>query len=132
LSHLLACRLRRTPSSILSAESIDSLFVGTLPEGAIDQDHNAGIYAMLRVERGLGAVDWSTALCLYQGSGQKAGWGRYPGSVGWAGAGGTEYWLDERAGIAVVMTTQVLPVFSKAVAAMKERLERAIYEELAI
>lgn len=87
---------------------------------------------MLRVERGLDAVDWSTALCLYRGKGQKAGWGRNPGSVGWAGAAGTEYWMDERAGIAVVLTTQLLPVSSKAVAAMKERLERVIYEELAV
>ena len=50
-----------------------------------------------------GEVDWTTAVALYKPfDGQRReGWGRLPGSVGWGGAAGTEYWIDPESGIAV-------------------------------
>lgn len=131
LRHLLASHTTRAPSAVLSQAAIDSLFVGTLPPGAMDHDHNAGILAMLKVHRGKAdEVDWSTGLCVFNRPGQKGGWGRWQGSVGWAGAAGTEYWIDKHAGVAVVLTTQVLPPRAAAIGRFKERVERALYEEL--
>lgn len=51
---------------------------------------------------------------------------------GWPGAGGTEYWIDPKSGVACVLTTNMLPARSPVIAEMKERLERAIYEELVL
>lgn len=50
-----------------------------------------------------GEVDWTTAVALYKplNGERREGWGRLPGSVGWGGAAGTEYWMDPESGIAV-------------------------------
>lgn len=73
------------PSPILSPSSIESIFKGTLPPGAFDRDGNEGILNLLKVDRGKGEVDWSTAVAVFLREGQKGGWGRFTGSVGWAG-----------------------------------------------
>jgi hypothetical protein len=60
-----------------------------------------------------GEVDWTTAFAIYQPKSGKRreGFGRLPGSCGWGGAAGTEYWIDREAGIAVsAESNQFLPL----------------------
>lgn len=49
----------------------------------------------------VGELDWTTGLLLYGKEGQRGGWGRNQGSVGWFGAANTMSLADPKAGIAV-------------------------------
>lgn len=53
-------------------------------------------------------TDWTTGMCLYDPKNGRryGGFGRQPGSVGWGGAAGTEYWIDPKTGIAVSIFNQ--------------------------
>jgi CubicO group peptidase (beta-lactamase class C family) len=101
-----------------------------------------------------GEVDWTTAFAIYQPKSgrRREGFGRLPGSCGWGGAAGTEYWIDREAGIAVsaesnqflpltgteennlqvTFTTQMLPGNGPVVKTAKKRIEKAVYEALGI
>ncbi|KAK8843525.1 hypothetical protein IAR55_007185 [Kwoniella newhampshirensis] len=84
---------------ILSDELVRTLFLPTLPPSARE-----GLTAMVGEmfdAKEVGELDWSTGLCLYLKEGRRGGWGRHKGSGGWLGAGGTEYWMDPEAKIAV-------------------------------
>ncbi len=92
---------------ILSDSAIHSLFSPTLPESAYESllsMYNPYL-ALTSAENMLkpGDADWSTAMAIYNPkSGRRlCGWGRLPGSVGWGGAAGTEYFIDKESGIAV-------------------------------
>ncbi|GAA6006122.1 hypothetical protein JCM10207_000530 [Rhodosporidiobolus poonsookiae] len=137
LRHLLSCRLSSSGSSTLSlsADAIASLFINTLP------DTELGHSGMLWAEK-YGAspreLGWSTGLCVFdfenkpgqQRPLKNGGRGRTTGSCGWAGAAGTEYWMDPSKGIAVVCTTQLLPTSDPAVEEFKQEVERLVYEAL--
>ena len=55
-----------------------------------------------------GELDWSTGMCVYLKKERRGGWGRRQGSCGWMGAGGTEYWIDPKSGVAVSRTCSSL------------------------
>lgn len=50
-----------------------------------------------------GEANWSTGMSVYSPKDrrQRGGFGRHAGTVGWGGAAGTQYWIDEDSGIAV-------------------------------
>ncbi|GMK53796.1 hypothetical protein CspeluHIS016_0103820 [Cutaneotrichosporon spelunceum] len=139
LCHLLQHRLSlsgratRPKTTLLSDTSLNSLFTGTLPDAALP-----GIVEMFEHYFGpeekfvLGEANWSTGMAVYAPNDgrRRAGFGRLAGSVGWGGAAGTQYWIDEAAGIAVVFTTQVLPGSGPDTKEFKDMMERAIYGAL--
>ncbi|GAA6034974.1 hypothetical protein JCM8097_002121 [Rhodosporidiobolus ruineniae] len=138
LRHLLSHHLSSSASSTLSlsADAINSLFKGTLP------DTELGHSGMALFADKYGAkpseLDWSTGLCIFtyprQSSGQRpllnGGNGRSSGSAGWAGAPGIEYWADPVRKVAVVCGTQMLPGNDVAVDEFKQEVERLVYEAL--
>ncbi|KAM0793546.1 hypothetical protein ACM66B_000983 [Microbotryomycetes sp. NB124-2] len=116
------------PCILSNRSNLESLFKGNLPPPALESIHE-----MVGPRLGShkpGDMDWSTALGIWKGSGPSRGFGRRPGSAGWAGAGGTEYWMDPEAGIAVVISTNMLPPFAECINELKADLERAVYEGL--
>ncbi|BEJ13888.1 hypothetical protein CspHIS471_0310620 [Cutaneotrichosporon sp. HIS471] len=139
LHHLLQHRLSlsgratRPETTLLSDTSLNSLFTGTLPDPALP-----AIVKMFEWTFGpeekfeLGEANWSTGMAIYAPTDgrRRAGFGRLAGSVGWGGAAGTQYWIDEAAGIAAVFTTQVLPGSGPATKSFKDAMERAIYAAL--
>jgi CubicO group peptidase (beta-lactamase class C family) len=52
------------------------------------------------------------------------------GSYTWAGIDNTQFWVDPRNGIGVVILTQVLPFYNDVSMAVLKRFERLIYEDL--
>jgi CubicO group peptidase (beta-lactamase class C family) len=52
------------------------------------------------------------------------------GSYTWAGIDNTQFWVDPRNGIGVVILTQVLPFYNDVSMAVLKRFERLIYENL--
>jgi len=52
------------------------------------------------------------------------------GSFTWAGIDNTQFWVDPRNGIGVVILTQVLPFYNDVSMAVLKRFERLIYENL--
>jgi CubicO group peptidase (beta-lactamase class C family) len=100
-------RVTPSPVKILSDDAIRSLFSPTLPESAYESLlamynpylANSAAEDMLKP----GDADWSTAMAIYKPKNgrRRGGWGRLPGSVGWGGAAGTEYFIDVESGIAV-------------------------------
>ncbi|OJJ48052.1 hypothetical protein ASPZODRAFT_166103 [Penicilliopsis zonata CBS 506.65] len=64
------------------------------------------------------------------GKERKGGWGRRPGSAGWGGAAGTDFYIDPATGIAVVFSTQLLPGSGPVVKGSKKIIERALFEAL--
>ena len=52
------------------------------------------------------------------------------GSYTWAGSDNTQFWVDPRNGIGVVILTQVLPFYNDVSMAVLKRFERLIYENL--
>lgn len=52
---------------------------------------------------------------------------RSPGSLGWAGALNTHYWVDPARDIAAVFMTQLLPFADTRFMSVYERFERAVY-----
>ncbi|GAA5875282.1 hypothetical protein JCM8547_006888 [Rhodosporidiobolus lusitaniae] len=133
LQHLLSHRLSATPSSKLnlSLETLNSLFVGTLPP---DELGHKGLG--MRLEKfGLSSaldLDWSTGMCIFEKDRTLPGGarGRSKGSAGWSGAAGTEYWIDASKGIAVVCSTHALPVLDPEIQRYKDEVERLVYEAL--
>ncbi|KLT44536.1 beta-lactamase/transpeptidase-like protein, partial [Cutaneotrichosporon oleaginosum] len=138
LQHLLQHRLSlagrapRPKTTLLSDTSLSSLFTGTLPDAAL-----SGIAKMFDFQLGgeefvPGEASWSTGMGVYapKDGRRRGGYGRLSGSVGWGGAAGTQYWIDETSGIAAVFTTQILPGSTPATKAFKDEMERAIYEAL--
>ena len=99
LRHLLKNYQTPSASAILSPESVTSLFKPTLPLGArIGLNNMVGEWYDANE---VGDLDWSTGMCLYLKKEPRGGWGRRTGSAGWAGAGGTEYFIDPATGITV-------------------------------
>jgi CubicO group peptidase (beta-lactamase class C family) len=114
LHHLLVQRLfllgqvsTRSPVTILSDESTNSLFQPSLTDSALH-----GMAAMLNrwfmqtEQEGLleaGDANWGTAVAIYTPRDRRprGGFGRRPNTIGWGGAAGTEFWIDPAAGIAV-------------------------------
>lgn len=114
LHHLLVQRLfllgqvpKKSSVTILSDESIKSLFKPSLPDSALP-----GMAAMLNRwfmqtdQEGLleaGDANWGTAVAMYtpRDGRPRGGFGRKPNTIGWGGAAGTEFWIDPSAGIAV-------------------------------
>ncbi len=113
LQHLLQHRLSlsgrasRPKTTLLSDTSLNSLFSGTLPEAGLP-----AITKMFEFQLGPetfapGEADWSTGMSVYapKDGRRRGGYGRLAGSVGWGGAAGTQYWIDEKSGIAVSSVT---------------------------
>ncbi|KAK4052897.1 hypothetical protein OIO90_004173 [Microbotryomycetes sp. JL221] len=138
LDHLLVhyLRLPTTPSNsatprpciLRDRQHLESIFKGNLPPLALESIHEA-VGNRLGSKKP-GDIDWSTAVAVWKGEGHSRGFGRLPGSVGWAGAAGTEYWMDPTSGISVVLTTNLLPSTAQCVWDLKADLERAVYEGL--
>ncbi|KAK4055143.1 hypothetical protein OIV83_000423 [Microbotryomycetes sp. JL201] len=114
------------PCILSERKHLESLFKGTLPPAALESMHE--MVGQRFGSQKPGDVDWSTALGIWNGSGPSRGFGRQPGSAGWAGAGGTEYWIDPSSGIAVVISTNALPPFADCINTLKADLERTVYE----
>ncbi|KAL8278003.1 hypothetical protein RQP46_009635 [Phenoliferia psychrophenolica] len=117
-----------SPSALLKPATLVSLFKPSLPLGAqigltdmVGEWYNA---------TEVGDLDWSTGMCLYLKDGPRGGFGRRTGSAGWAGAGGTEYFIDPATGITMVFTTNILPHSAEVIKACKLNLEKAVYEAL--
>jgi CubicO group peptidase (beta-lactamase class C family) len=68
---------------------------------------------------------WSAAFMINAG---KAPTGRNAGSLCWAGAPNTYFWIDPTAGIAGIMLTQTLPFCDAAALNLFEAFERAVYD----
>ena len=75
--------------------------------------------------------------------GQRAGWGlsfllntestaegRAPGSLAWAGAANSFYWIDPTRRVTGVFATQTMPFHDPLVLAVWSDFERAVYDEL--
>ncbi|OJJ47255.1 hypothetical protein ASPZODRAFT_132230 [Penicilliopsis zonata CBS 506.65] len=69
-------------------------------------------------------------LPMITGKDRKGGWGRRPGSAGWGGAAGTDFYIDPATGIAVFYSTQLLPGSGPVVKGSKKIIERAVFEAL--
>jgi methyl acetate hydrolase len=61
---------------------------------------------------------------------ERAGAGRAPGSMAWAGLANTYYWVDPASQVAGVFATQVLPFFDGPSFDTYQSLERAVYASL--
>jgi CubicO group peptidase (beta-lactamase class C family) len=120
-------RLFRTPedaypkAALLSRQSVQSLFKGSLPESA------KGALAHVMNMRppqpddvaAVGEWDWSTAMVVWNpadgrrlgtdAAAEEGGWGRRKGSVGWFGAAGTMYFIDPESNLTVSHRTCALP-----------------------
>lgn len=143
----------RPEQTLLSDTSVGSLWQNTLPNAALPSIAlQLSQYLGNVATYGPGEGGWTTGMALYQPGSANAGkreWGRRPGSVGWGGAAGTEYWIDVETGISVshllvrgrrgadvpqcVWTTQMLPAMSPGpVRDAKNKVERAIYEAIEV
>jgi CubicO group peptidase (beta-lactamase class C family) len=56
--------------------------------------------------------------------------GRAAGSLAWAGALNTYFWVDRTHGVAGVLLTQVIPFFDAEVVGLLDEFERAVYAAL--
>lgn len=88
----------RPKVTLLSDKSVSSLFEPSLPEAA-KKGMATTLSMVMGGEVAVGDADWTTGMSIYLGPRRDGT--RHPGTVGWGGAAGTQYWIDEAAGIAV-------------------------------
>ena len=55
---------------------------------------------------------------------------RAAGSLAWAGAANTYFWIDRTHGVGGVLLTQVRPFFDREVVGLLDEFERAVYAAL--
>ncbi|GHJ84257.1 hypothetical protein NliqN6_0659 [Naganishia liquefaciens] len=128
--------------ALLSRESVQSLFQGSLPESA--KGLLAHVMNMRPPQPGdaaaTGEWDWSTGMVVWtpadgrrlgkDTAAKEGGWGRRASSVGWFGAAGTMYFIDPESNLTFVCTTQMLPGDHPSVSTMRNALEKQVYVSL--
>jgi CubicO group peptidase (beta-lactamase class C family) len=109
-----------TPASVASMSSNQLGDRSVTPMRSLDRSLSNDIEFFPGIDK-----KWSAAFMINAG---KAPTGRNAGSLCWAGAPNTYFWIDPTAGIAGIMLTQTLPFCDAAALNLFEAFERAVYD----
>jgi len=125
LRHLLQILAGKATDPILKVETVQSMFVPTLPEGGCQA---LAQFMSVHPHQPNGTCSWSNSLAINTSDIEGT---RRKGTGFWSGWAGTFHFIDPATGVAAVFGTQIVPVLDDYTFEANMNFEKALYAGLA-